>query len=139
MAKNLRLQVVAPDRPAIDEEISFVILPGELGEFGVLPQHMKFLSILKPGTMQVVKGQQRDLYFVSGGFAEVNPNSVIVLAEAYEKVDEIDVERAHQARKKAEENIAEKKDNVDLISVKASLVRAEARLKVVEKAKSLKK
>ncbi len=139
MANSLKFQVAAPDRPALDEEVNSVILPGGMGEFGVLPRHMKFLSTLKPGTLQVLKGQQRDLYFVSGGFVEVNPDSVIVLAEAYEKAEEIDVERAQKAKKLAEEKLAEKKDAGEVVQAKASLARAVARLKVVEESKKAKK
>src|SRR5258708_29841360 len=99
MSKNFKIQVVAPDHPAIAEEASLIVLPGEVGEFGVMAGHMSLLSTLKPGTMRIVKGQERELYFVAGGFAEVNASSVIVLAEEYVKAGEIDVEEAKKIKK----------------------------------------
>ena len=139
MANTFNLQVVAPDKPAIAEEATLVVLPGELGEFGVMAQHMAFLSTLKPGTIRIVKGQSREFYFVAGGFAEVNQSSVIVLAEDYEKAEEIDVAGAQKAKTQAQEQILEKKEGPDLEAAKRSLARAEARLKAAEEAKTLKK
>ena len=139
MSKTFKFQVVAPDKPAIAEEATLVVLPGEMGEFGVMAQHMAFISTLKPGTLRIVKGSSRELYFVAGGFAEVNPTSVIVLAEDYEKADEIDVESAKKAQSHAQEQLSEKKEGIDLEPLRHALARAEARLKTVEEAKSLKK
>src|SRR5581483_591954 len=70
--KTFKLQVVATDASSLSEEVSLVVLPGEVGEFGVMAGHMSLLSTLKPGTMRVVKGQNRELYFLAGGFVEVN-------------------------------------------------------------------
>ena len=139
MANTINLQVVAPDKPAIAEEATLVVLPGEMGEFGVMAHHMAFLSTLKPGTVRIVNGQNRDLYFVAGGFAEVNQSSVIVLAEDYEKADEIDVAGAQKAKAQAQEQLSEKKEGIDLTAVRNVLARAEARLKAAEEAETLKK
>lgn len=138
MSKTIKFQLVAPDRPAIAEDVQMVILPGGAGEFGVQPQHMPLLSTLKPGVLRVVKGSQRDLYFVSKGFVEVNPSSIIVLAEAYERSDEIDVESAHKAIKKAEELLTNQ-ETIDDEAARQSILNARARLQVVEEAKSIKK
>jgi F-type H+-transporting ATPase subunit epsilon len=138
MAKSIKFQLVAPDRPAVVEDVQMVILPGGAGEFGVQPQHMPLLSTLKPGVLRVVKGQQRDLYFVSKGFVEVNPHSIIVLAEAYEKSDEIDVESAQKAIKKGGELLTNQ-ETIDDEAARQSILNARARLQVVEEAKSIKK
>jgi F-type H+-transporting ATPase subunit epsilon len=137
--KAFKLQVVAPDAPAITEEVGLVILPGEVGEFGVMAGHMSLLSTLKPGTMRIVKGQERELYFVAGGFAEVNAASVIVLAEEYVKAGEIDVEEAEKTKKHSEGILSEKKEGADLKAAEKALARAEARLKTAEEFKTLKK
>jgi F-type H+-transporting ATPase subunit epsilon len=137
--KTFKLQVAAPDHPAITEEASLVVLPGEVGEFGVMAGHMSLLSTLKPGTMRVVKGQERELYFLAGGYAEVNGSSVIVLAEEYVKAGEIDVEEARKTKKLSEEALAEKKEGMDLKAAQLALARAEARLKTAEEAKAAKK
>ncbi len=137
--KTFKFQVVAPDTPAITEEVSLAVLPGEVGEFGVLPGHMSLLAALKPGTLRITKGQERELYFVAGGFAEVNASSVTVLAEEYVKADMIDVEETHKNKKLAEDLLAAKKEGTDLVAVKLALARAEARLKAAEEATALKK
>ena len=139
MSKTFQFQVVAPDQPAITEEATTVILPGELGEFGVMAGHMSFLSTLKPGTLRVVKGQERDLYFIAGGFAEVNAKSVIVLAEEYQLAAEIDGTEAEKDKKQALEALAQKKDSADIASAKTLLARSEARLKALQEAKAAKK
>jgi len=138
MSKNFKLQLVAPDHPAITQEVNLVVLPGQMGEFGVMGGHMSLLSTLKPGTLRVVRDHERELYFVAGGFAEVNASSVTVLAEEYVKADEIDVQEAQKLKKYSEEQLAEKKEGVDLKAAQLSLARAEARLKVVEEAKASK-
>ncbi|HVZ79517.1 MAG TPA: ATP synthase F1 subunit epsilon [bacterium] len=139
MSKTLNLQVVAPDAPGSTEEATLVVLPGEMGEFGVMAGHMSLLSTLKPGTLRVVKGGQRDVYFVAGGFAEVNATSVIVLAEEYVPASEIDVEEARRVKQRSAEILAEKKEGTDLSAAQNALARAEARLKTAEEFKNLKK
>ncbi len=137
--KTFKFQVVAPDAPAITEEVSLAVLPGEVGEFGVMAGHMSLLSALKPGTLRIIKGQERELYFVAGGFVEVNASSVIVLAEEYVKADMIDVEETRKNKKLAEDLLTAKKEGTDLNAARLALARAEARLKVVEEAQALKK
>jgi F-type H+-transporting ATPase subunit epsilon len=139
MSKTFKLQVVAPDKPAIAEDATLVVLPGTVGEFGVMADHMSLMSALKPGTMRILKGQTRDLYFIAGGFAEVHHSSVIVLAEEYERAGEIDGEEVRKAKKRAEEQLAEKKPGTDMEAIQNSLARAEARLKALEEFKASKK
>jgi len=139
MTKTFKLQVVAPDKPAIIEEVTQLTLPGEMGEFGVMAEHMSLLSTLKPGVLRVSKGHERSVYFLAGGFVEVNKSSVIVLAEVYEKAEEIDLERAKKAKGAAQGQLAATKEGVNLETLKHALARAEARIKVVEESRTLKK
>lgn len=139
MSKTFKLQVVAPDSPAITEEVTSVILPGGAGEFGVLAHHMPLISTLKPGTLEVTTNGVKEFYFIAGGYVEVNPTSVIVLAEKYEKSDGIDVEKAMLSKKHAEEKLASKAEGVSIQTEKHSLERNNARLQTVEKAKAHKK
>lgn len=139
MSKTFRFQVVAPDQPALSEEAATVILPGELGEFGVMAGHMAFLSTLKPGTMRVIQGQERKLYFIAGGFAEVNGQSLTVLAEEYVKAEDIDVAQAEKDKKEALETLAQKKDPPGTARAQAMLARSEARLKASQEAKAAKR
>ena len=116
-----------------------MVLPGEMGEFGVMAGHMSLLSTLKPGTLRVIKDGHRDLFFVAGGFAEVNAGSVIVLAEEYVPAAEIDVEEAKRVKQRSQEVLAEKKEGTDIPAAENALARAEARLKTAEEFKHLKK
>lgn len=139
MSKTFQFQLVASNTPAINAEATLVELPGEVGEFGVMAGHMSLLSTLKPGTLRVIKEGARDLYFLAGGFAEVNGSSVTVLAEEYVKAEEIDVEAARKMKKHSEEILAERKEGADLKAAQHALARAQARLKTAEEFKALKK
>jgi F-type H+-transporting ATPase subunit epsilon len=139
MPKTFKLQVVTPERQVLSEEVTEVVLPGGAGEFGALAGHMPLLSSLRPGRMIILKGLERELYFVSGGYAEVNPQSVTVLAESLEKADEIDSEAALKSRKHAEEMLAQRPQGLDLEHARTALVRATARLEVLEEFRSAKK
>lgn len=138
VSKTFKLQVVAPDCQAILEEATLVVLPGEMGEFGVMAGHVPFLSTLKPGVMRVIKDGERKLFFLAGGFAEVNATSVIVLAEAYESSEEIDLEAAQGALAKAQGQMSQP-EIAEVEVAKQALARAVARVKVAEEAKTLKR
>ncbi len=139
MSKTFKIDVVASNFPVISQEAHLVVLPGEVGEFGVMPGHMRLLSTLKPGTLRIINGQERTIYYLAGGFAEVNAHSVTVLAEEYVKAEEIDVEDARKIKKQSEDLLAEKKEGTDLKAAQLALHRAEACLKTAEEFKSLKK
>lgn len=139
MSKTFKLNLVAPDRPSLTEEVTSVVLPGGAGEFGVMAGHMPLISTLKAGTLEVTKNGVKEFFFIAGGYAEVNGASVIVLAEEYEKSDEIDVEQSQLSKKKSEEKLASKSEDVNLIKEKNALDRSVARLQTVEKAKASKK
>jgi F-type H+-transporting ATPase subunit epsilon len=107
MADKIRLRVVTPSRLVLDEEVDEVTAPGELGEFGVLPNHISFLSTLVPGEMTYKQGTKKTTLAVSGGYAEVLDNVMTVLAPAAEFTDEIDSPRAQRAKEHAEKSMAE--------------------------------
>ena len=105
MAETLRLRVVTPQRLLLDEEADEVTAPGTVGEFGVLPNHITFLSSLEPGRLTYRRGGQVRTLVVSGGFAEVVDNVMTVLADSAEFANEIDVERARAALRAAEDSL----------------------------------
>ncbi|HEV8715192.1 MAG TPA: F0F1 ATP synthase subunit epsilon [Candidatus Binatia bacterium] len=105
MADTLRLRVVTPERLLLDEEVDEVTAPGTMGEFGVLLNHVTFLSSLQPGRLSYKQGGQVRHLAVSGGFAEVRDNVVTILTDSAEFADEIDVERARVALRAAEESL----------------------------------
>jgi F-type H+-transporting ATPase subunit epsilon len=106
MADKIRLRVVTPTRLVIDEEVDEVTAPGELGEFGVLPNHIAFLSTLVPGVLSYKQGSQSEILAISGGYAEVLDNVMTVLATAAEFPAEIDTVRAQLAKDEAEKAMA---------------------------------
>ena len=105
MADTLRLRIVTPERQLLDEEVDEVTAPGTVGEFGVLPNHVTFLSSLQPGRLLYKQRGQTHVLVVGGGFAEVSDNVMTVLADSAEAVSDINIERARVALQRAEENL----------------------------------
>ena len=107
MASTIRLELVTPERLVLSEEVDEVVLPGYEGEFGVLPGHTQYLAILNIGMLWYRKGSAVTRIALGGGFAEVNHDRVVVMADTAERADEIDVERAQRARDRAEARLKE--------------------------------
>lgn len=124
MSDKLLLEMVTPQRLALSEEVDEVILPGTLGEFGILPGHVPFFSTLQPGPVVVNKSGEEIYYAVSGGYVEVHEDHVIVLAETAERSTEINIERVLASKAKAEKLLHELKDVSS-----TEFMRAELRLK----------
>ena len=134
MAEKLQLEVVTPDRLVLSEAVDIVMAIGSLGEFGILPNHVPFLSPLMAGELRYRKDNQLDYMVVTGGFVEVSQNKVTVLAEAAERAREIDLDRAKRAKERAEKRLAQaKSEDVDYIRAEGALRRDLLRLKVVER------
>jgi F-type H+-transporting ATPase subunit epsilon len=135
MAGNITLEVVTPDRSVVSEEAQIVVAPGEFGEFGVLIGHTSFLTTLKTGMVRYKdSGGSERAVFVSGGFSEVLPKKVTILAESAERRRDIDVERARAAMKRAEERLAEasKREDIDFRRAQVALQRAVTRIRIAE-------
>ncbi|HLO09436.1 MAG TPA: F0F1 ATP synthase subunit epsilon [Desulfobacteria bacterium] len=107
MASTIRLELVTPERLVLSEEVDEVVLPGYEGEFGVLPGHTQYLAVLNIGMLWYRKGSAKTRMALGGGFAEVNHDRVVVMADTAERGDEIDVERAQRARDRAEARLKE--------------------------------
>ena len=131
MAEKLFLEVVTPQKAIVSEEVEIVVAPGSDGEFGVLKGHTTFLTSLKIGTLRYkdTSGKERYL-FINGGFAEVLPDKVTILAESAERRQDIDVQRATKAKERAENRLAEKREDTDLARAEVALRRAVHRLKI---------
>ena len=131
MAKELFLEVVTPQKAVVSEEAQLVVAPGSEGEFGVLKGHTTFLTSLKTGMLRYQDTSGKDRYlFVNGGFAEVLPDKVTILAESAELKNDIDAARAEQAKKRAEGRRASRSDGVDVARAEAALKRAIYRLNI---------
>ncbi len=112
MADKLHFDLVSPDRLLMSEEVDMVLVPGSEGDFGVLPAHAPFMSTLKPGVVEVTGAGEGDArIFVRGGFAEVTPRGLTVLAEEAIPLAELDVAQLDQKIKDAEEDVADARDD----------------------------
>jgi len=129
---SLKLDIVTAERIVYSEE-DVVIAPGTEGQLGILPHHAPLMTILQAGELVARRGGEEDIMAISGGFLEVRPDRVIVLADSAERAEEIDIERAEAAKKRAEQRLLEKPVEIDVARCEASLRRAMARLTVAEK------
>jgi F-type H+-transporting ATPase subunit epsilon len=135
MAKNIRIEVVTPEKEVVSEDAQIVMAPGTLGEFGVLVGHTPFLTTLKTGAIKYTDESGKDrVVFVSGGFAEALPDKVTVLAESAERRRDIDLPRAKQSLERAEKRIggSAAEDEVDYVRAKAAMDRALHRIRIIE-------
>jgi len=133
---TLRLEVVTPSRLVVSDQVTEVVVPGSEGYFGVLPDHVPFMTTLKPGRLTYWKGKEERWVAVSRGYAEVQGNRVRILADAAEEADEIDVGRADKARERAQRRLQEWAsgiETIDFARAEAALQRALARLEVAGK------
>jgi len=127
---TIRCEIVSQDRTVYEGDVDSILLPGAGGEMGILPKHAPVLTTLKYGVVKVGKDGQEELFTVAGGVAEVQPNIVTILADAAENVDEIDITRAEEARKRAEEVLAKgiPADTDTYLIMEAALRRSNLRL-----------
>jgi F-type H+-transporting ATPase subunit epsilon len=133
---RLLLDVVTPERQVLSTEVDEVSAPGALGYFGVLPGHTPFITTLGVGELRYRSGNQWEYLSITWGYAEVLPNKVTVLTETAEMAEEIDIERAERAKRRAEERLREWSTtvaDVDFERASAALERALTRLEVARK------
>lgn len=133
MANTITFEIVTPDQLILSDEVDYVGVPGVQGQFGVLSNHIPFLSALAIGSLYYRKDGGIKYVFVSGGFAEVSPDSLTILAESAEKAEDIDLTRARKAKERAEQRLAQQKDRIDSIRAEVALKRAIQRISVKEK------
>ena len=132
----LRLEIVSPERRVYDDEVDMVIVPGRNGQLGILPRHTPLISSLGVGKLRIKKDGTEQSLLISGGFVEVRPDKVIVMADLAEHSDEIDEAKAVEARKRAEAELGEVKDPVDIARVRASLQTALMRERIATRRRS---
>ncbi|MEE8193925.1 MAG: F0F1 ATP synthase subunit epsilon [Dehalococcoidales bacterium] len=128
---TIRLDIVTAEQSVYSEDVDMVIAPGVQGQLGILPHHAPLMSMLVPGELIVKKGGDELCLAISGGFLEVRPDRVIVLADTAERAEEIDISRAEEAKRRAQQQLAEKHaPAADAARVEATLRRSLIRLKV---------
>jgi F-type H+-transporting ATPase subunit epsilon len=130
MAQQIRLVVVTPEQMVVDEMVEDVAVPGLGGELGVLPEHTFLLSQVQTGVLTYRRDGQRWMLAVSGGYVEVTPQMVSVLAEAAERPEDIDIERARLAREFALKELKAGETELDFVRAQAQLQHSMVRLQV---------
>jgi F-type H+-transporting ATPase subunit epsilon len=130
----LRLDIVTPERLAYSDDVDEVIAPGSQGELGILPHHAPLLTTLGLGELRVRKGGAEEVFAIVGGFLQVRPDRVVVMAETADMASEIDLERAEEARREAERALeAGFVETSDLAAARAALQRALLHIRVAER------
>ena len=130
----LQLEIVTPEKLAYQDEVDSVVLPGSEGELGVLPHHAPLVSTLGAGELRLRKGGQEESFAIVGGFLQVLPDKVVVMAETADMASEIDLEKAQEARRTAEQALEGGfVEGADLAAARASLQSALIRIRVAER------
>lgn len=133
-SKRVYLHIVTPERTVFEGEVDSVTFPTPDGEVTVLPGHIPYITTVKPGEVLIRDGREEILMAVSGGFIEFSKNKLMLMADTAERADEIDMERAEEARRKAEDLKKQKfSDSQDYYRVAAAIEKEMARLRVARK------
>ena len=132
MAK-LKVEIITAERVVLQEDVDMVVAPGIEGQLCILPHHMPLLTTLQAGELRLKKGNEEISLAVTGGFLEVQPDRVVILADAAERAEEIDIARAETAKRRAEERLAKRTTDLDSARADVSLARSLIRLKIAEK------
>ena len=130
---TLHLEIATAEHQVFADDVNLVIAPGIEGELGILPHHAPLMTTLQAGELLIRKDSEEIYLAVTGGFLEVRPSKVIVLADACERCEEIDIARAEEAKRRAEERLKTHYPQVDTIRAEAALRRSLTRLKVAER------
>lgn len=131
---TIRLEIVTPERKVYSEDVNMVIVKGELGELGILPNHAPLATPLVISIVKIKKDGLEQNVAIGGGFFEVGNNKAVILAETAEFPENIDLERALQAKERAEKRLANKSnEDLDVKRVELALQRALNRINLVEK------
>jgi len=131
MATPFHLSVLTPERSVLEEDVSYIQAPGMLGYLGVLAHHAPLISALVPGKLTVREASGTEVeYALAGGFLEVSDNQAVILADAMERREEIDVDRARSAEKRARDRLANRSPQIDQARAEAALKRSINRIKV---------
>ena len=129
----IRCEIVSQDRTVFQGDVDIVVVPGTDGEMGILPNHAPLLSTIRLGVIKVRQGGEEQVFTVTGGLIEVQPTIVTVLADAAENIEEIDIARAEEAKRRAEQRLAEGPSSDSVLAVEAALRRSTLRLEMAQR------
>ncbi len=131
--KTLKVSVVTPDGPVLEDTCEMVSCKSKNGELGILPGHIPLVAPLTISSVRLKSGDEENQLAINGGLLEVRPDEVTILAQTAERPDDIDVDRARRAKERAERRLQQsKQDNVDFHRAELALKRAINRLKVAQ-------
>ena len=135
MANTLQVEVVSAERAIYSGAAEFVVLPGEAGELGIYPQHTPLITRIRPGAVRIkpAGGGEEELIFVAGGYLEVQPKVVTVLADTAIRGADLDEAKALEAKRLAEEALRSAKDHAEIATVEAELSSLAAQLAAIRK------
>ena len=130
----IHLEIVTPERLAYSDDVDAVVLPGSEGELGILPHHAPLVSTLGVGELRIRKGGAEESFAIVGGFLQVRPDKVVVMAETADMASEIDLEKAQEARREAERALESGfHEGADLAVARAALQTALLRIRLAER------
>ena len=136
-AISVHLDIVSPETKIFSGLVEMVSVTGAIGELGILPGHTQLLSAIKPGQVKITKqGGEKEIFYISGGFLEVQPNSITILADTVARAEDLDEAHAVEAKERAEKLLAEKKSELDYTVTLRELAQAAAQIRTI---KALKK
>ena len=133
---KILIEIVTPDRALIREEVDEIQLPGSEGYLGVLPGHTPLLTTLKVGELWYRVGAEKHFLAIAGGFVEILPDRVTVLADLAERAQDIDITRAEAAKRRAEERLAKPSSNLDFERARIAMMKSLIRLQVASRART---
>ena len=133
MAKTFELEIIASDHPFYKGQCEMLIFPGIDGEHGILAKHESMVTCLNAGELRFLVDGEWHYAAVSAGFVEITSDYVVLLADTVEKPEEIDINRANEAKRRAQENLRQKQSIMEYYHTQAALNRAMSRLKVTKR------
>jgi F-type H+-transporting ATPase subunit epsilon len=131
----IRCEIVSQDRTVFEGDVDIVVIPGTDGEMGILPNHAPLLSTIRMGVVKIRQGTEEQDFTITGGLVEVQPKIVTILADAAENIEEIDLARAEEAKRRAEQRLAEgpPPGSEALLAAEAALHRSTLRLEMAQR------
>ena len=139
MAKTFRVDIVSAEQAIFSGEATRVIAPGEVGELGILPEHMPLLTRIKPGTVRIqMPDAEEEVIYVSGGMMEVQPDVVTILADTSVRAHDLDEAKALEAKRLAEEALQNRTGSMEIAKAQAELAEAAAQIAAIRKLRARK-
>lgn len=135
---TIHVDIVSAEESIFSGLAEMVYAPGIMGELGIAPRHAPLVTRLKPGEVRLNTGSEELDFFISGGILEVQPHLVTVLADTAIRADDLDEAKALEAKKKAEEALADQSSNIDFAKAQAELAEAAAQLQAIGRLRKIK-